>query len=61
MDLKSSGRHFGFKSIELSNNNETIDTEIESTVWVISKKALNCNGTGKQLISYFLVGNTECK
>lgn len=50
MNLKSSGRHFGFKSMELPNNNETTDTKIESTVWAISKKALNRNGTGKQLI-----------
>lgn len=61
MDLKSSGRHFGFKSMDLPNNNETTDTEIENIVQAISKRALNHNGTGKQLIWYFLVENTEWK
>lgn len=58
---EKSGRHFGFKSMELPNNNETTDTKIENIVQAISKKALNSNGTGKQLIWYFLVENTECK
>lgn len=61
MHLKSSGRHFVFKFIELSNNTETTNTEIKDTVQAISKKALNWNGTGKQLVWHFLIENTECK